>query len=497
MRFVDLKSTMEFLEGVLQDGEFNLHAGRLSRHKLHNTRVSIKFREFYQVITEVIPTPGVQGFNKFNFNKGNLIKFISADRVIFASGNHLNIRSLSPTISIPVKFLLTGDLRSFSTAPPKYYTRQHYFRAYLPQAKIFSHLDEFENSPFQSGRFLHRNIIINFHDTEIRFFQHKQGVVIDALDKITIERFERIIQIIELVSGLLKGRRTSSPAYIFSYSSSKMISPKNVRIHNQTGDTANGFQLFTSRPQDLTYLESKLTVKRDESGKVTSINRSSISKYQRPFCNLALNSICKKIDSSPQMLQAIWIYNSVLAAPLEVQLPSFFVSLEYLAIALGGKNKVAKVLTGTLLGEVENELSQIKKNIKSHFRNEISAAAEDERTALKRLQERVMNKLGSVLSESNNQALIEPFNSNGYILSEDEKKFILSNRNIYIHGNRSLQIIDDRTRLKYTKDCFIIQKLVGILFLKSAGFCGYILNNLKMYDYMFESKVKEKLFEKI
>jgi hypothetical protein len=135
----------------------------------------------------------------------------------------------------------------------------------------------------------------------------------------------------------------------------------------------------------------------------------------------------------------------------------------------------------------------IWKKIKTQF---LKSLSEIKSIALTKEQnDFIKRKIENLNQPTNKDTLIQPFAKLGYTLSDEEIKCI-GYRNRSLHGNLPIEKNEDEIdKLFYVNLMF--HKLCSIIILKTIGFEGYIINNIKLHAKNIKRIFNEDGFIKI
>ncbi len=151
--------------------------------------------------------------------------------------------------------------------------------------------------------------------------------------------------------------------------------------------------------------------------------------------------------------------------------------IEVSNLSLEMQGAVCNVMLETLVhsGSSQNlATKEVWDEIKEHFEKLINDLYSS-KTITDIHKQTMLNKLSSFNRSSNQEDLVQPFESIGYTLQNYEKEVIKS-RNIFLHG-RILGKTHEESYYKVLYACLELQKLCALLIFRKAGYEGYIVNN--------------------
>lgn len=507
-----LAETINLVNNVTAPQDFIVKVGKSTKHSFNERSISLsnKNNKNSFLITTVIKK-GVQNNKEIEVGREVQVKLKNEKQNIFTKGKYIIPHNISypDFLNDSLEKQISGEITSLSTRDFKFYEQDRYYRVLLPldaKVRFFGDFTGYRLSI--DGINQHETLIkILINNNELQLFTYSGAnkrfyLVIDSLSKTSLDDFQRKVNAILLAYAFLKGSYLGSEGFILSFKDADFIKPESLLAIILSGGIKNGFPIHTTKPYSLIGIRQKAKYKKDANGNIVGLDNSNLQKYMVEFPSECLSKLCELICNKGGILRAVILFVSNSAVTLEMRIPTLFVALENISrILVGGDTSIPKII------EDKNIEDEIKNIVKASIK-EIKKVKTKHKATLKdpnQVKEydasfaRIESKLHGFNSGTNNKKLIEPFLKFGYQLSAEESDIIMMHRNKFLHGSDFMPLdVDYNLEFKELFHMTMrLHTLIAVLLLKASGYAGYILNNAKIYDYISERKLKEKIFIKI
>lgn len=509
-----LCETLKLIEDISIDQKLKVKVGRTKNHAFNDRVFNFsKGKNSYCFNTTTLIKKGVQTDKEIEVKRETEVKLFNDERQFFTKGKFIIPSKISypgfgDPNSQPLKYI-EGSINSFSNKSKSFYKNQRRYRIILPIHREINLWGDFTGWHYTiDGKNTFGTLIkLTINKKEFHFFVHKTKekkyfIVIDAINKQTLEEFQNSANSILLAYAFLKGEYHGKEAYILTYMNNEFKTPSSILSVILGGGIYGGFPIHSTKPHSLFSIKKKTKYKKDENGKIIGVDGDHLKKYMVEFPHESLSKLCELIFNNGGVLRAVILFINNHSATLELKIPMLFVALENITkVLIGGDVSVPKLI------EDDKIIKELKAVVKTAVK-EINTVERDNKKPTFNTEElkdykanfsRIKSKFHDFNKGTNNKKLIEPFLNFGYLLSDEEKDLIFVHRNKFLHGDDYMSLEED---YEYEfKELFHIsmrlQRMIAVLLLKASEYSGYILNNVRIYDYISEKTIKEDIFIKI
>lgn len=509
-----LSDTLKLIEDIAKEQKFKVTVGKTKGHAFNNREFNFsKANDSYSFNTTTLIRKGVQTDKEIEVKRETEVKLVSEERQLFTKGKYIIPSKISypgfeDPESLPIKYI-EGSINSISTKNKSFYKRQRCYRIILPVHREINLWGDFTGWHYtvDGKRTFGTLVKLTINNKEFHFFTHKTKdkkhyIVIDSLNKQTLDEFQKTVNSILLAYAFLKGEYHGKEANILTYKNSNFKTPASILSVILGGGIYGGFPVHSTKPHSLVSIKQKTKYKKDKNGKIIGIDDEHLKKYMVEFPHESLSKLCELICNKGGILRAVILFVNNHTATLELKVPTLFVALENVTkVLIGGDVSIPRLV------EDEKIIKEIKAIVKASVKgvntvekeNKQSTFSAEELKDYKATFERIRGKFHDFNKGTNNKKLIEPFANFGYALSEEEENLIIKHRNKFLHGDDYMSLEEDY-EFEF-KELFHIsmrlQRMIAVLLLKASDYSGYILNNARIYDYISEKTIKEDIFIKI
>jgi len=509
-----LSATLKLLEDISKEQKFKVKVGATKYHAFNDREFNFsKQEDSYLFNTTTLIRKGVQTGKELEVKRETEVRLINEDRQLYTKGKYIIPSKISypgfEDINSPLEKYIEGSINSVSTKNKKFYNNERCYRIILPVNREINLRGDFTGWHYtvDGNRSFSTLVKLTINNKEFHFFAHKTKdkkhyIVIDAINKQTLEDFQKTANSILLAYAFLKGEYHGKEAHIFTYTSTDFKTPASILSVILGGGIYSGFPVHSTKPHSLISIKQSTRYKKDEYGKIIGVDDEYLKKYMVKFPHESLSKLCELICNKSGILRAVILFINNHSATLELKIPTLFVALENVTkVLIGGDVKVPKLI------EDNKILKEIKAVIKSTVKGIDTIARENKQLTFstEELKEynatfsRIKGKFHDFNKGTNNKKMIEPFLKFGYALSQEEEDLIFKHRNKFLHGDNYMSLEEDY-EFEF-KELFHIsmrlQRMIAVLLLKASDYSGYILNNARIYDYISEKTMKEDIFIKI
>lgn len=507
----NIQVTLLALEHTLNRQAYNAKVENKNGHSFDGRDFDCAFEDGRMSFeTSTIVGTGLQTHQEIKVRSETQVRLTSGQGTLFVKGKNLLVDSIGYDDNNPkgLRKVLKGTFTSFSTKPYTYYRTKRLYRMLMPLKERFRTHGDFIGWGFTvDGKAKMDTLLrLQINGIEFHFYpceeQNKYYLVIDANSPMDKAGFMQHANAILLTYALLKGKYYGEQAFLLSYKNKNFAQPQSQETLLLGGGTTDGFRIHTTNPYSILAQNRDTKYKKDESGKITSIDNSDYVKYMVEFPSDPFQKLAQMICNKGGILRAVILMVSNASATLEIKVPTLFVALENVTrVLVGNDRSVPKLVEDpALVGAMKAVIKKAAKEICAIEKNNRPfGALPEELKEYKANFERICSKLHAYNNGTNNKKLAGPFTKFGYVLSKEEEDLIYIHRNKFLHGEDFVSLeVSYETEFK---DLFHIslrlQKLISVLLLKEAGYIGYIINNPKLHDYITGRRLKEDYFQYI
>lgn len=510
----DLSETIKLMEEISKEQKFKVRVGRSKNHAFNDREFNFsKANDSYTFNTTTIIRNGIQTDKEIEVKRETEVKLINSERQLFTKGKYIIPSNISypgfDDFTSPPEKHIEGSIHYISTKNNSYYKKQRCYRIILPVNREIRLWGDFTGWHYTIDGNQAFDILVKLiiNNKEFHFFTHKTKdkkyfIVIDSINKQTLEDFQKTTNSILLAYAFLKGEYHGKEAHILTYSSNNFKIPSSISSIILGGGIYGGFPVHSTKPHSLVSIKQRTKYKKDKSGKIIGIDDKDLKKYMVEFPHESLSKLCELICNKGGILRAVILFVNNHTATLELKVPTLFIALENVTkVLIGGDVSVPKLIEDDkIINEIKVVVKTAVKGINTvEKENKQSTFSKEELKDYKAAFERIRGKFYDFNKGTNNKKLIEPFANFGYKLSEEEENLILIHRNKFLHGDDYMSLEQDY-ELEF-KELFhismLLQRMIAVLLLKASDYSGYMLNNVRIYDYISEKTIKEEIFIKI
>lgn len=509
-----LSDTLKLIEDISKEQKFKVKVGKTKNHPFNNREFNFsKTNDSYAFNTTTLISKGIQTDKEIEVKRETEVKLTNDERQLFTKGKYIIPSKISypgfeDPDSPPIKYI-EGNINSISTKNKNYYKKERSYRIVLSVHRKITLFGDFTGWHYtvDGNRTLNTLVKLTINGKEFHFFTHKTKdkkfyIVIDAINKQTLEDFQKTANSILLAYAFLKGEYHGKEAHILTYTNNSFKTPANVLSVILGGGIYGGFPVHSTSPHSLVSIKQKTKYKKDKKGNIIGINDEDLKKYMVEFPHESLSKLCELICNKGGVLRAVILFINNHSATLELKVPTLFVALENVTkVLIGGDVSVPKLIEDNkIIKELKTVVKTAVKGIGTVEKdNKKSTFTANELKEYNANFSRIKGKFHDFNKGTNNKKLIEPFINFGYALSDEEKDLIYVQRNKFLHGDDYMSL-EENYEFEF-KELFHIsmrlQRMIAVLLLKASDYSGYILNNARIYDYISEKTIKEDIFIKI
>lgn len=465
----NLITAFKLLQDISKGGTFKIKS---KPHPLNGREITIaKDKGGFTFETTTLIKKGIQNSNEFILRAPDLK--ISNDYFVTKKSYVANKVQYGDTFK-----MVSGtiqSMRSVSLAEKSYY-----WRLLIPISQTIDIRHSFEWWSFLSNGQPHAQLLKLFHNsTEIHFYGYKNGnqhyAAVDALEGLSLKRFQEIVYAILLIYGLLKGKFYSGEGFFVAYSDHELRDAKGVVYQQMSSSIYNLPGIHTSNPY--TGID-QASFRRNNKGGIPKIFMNGRSKGIDLFPAAVFENLLNLLLEKDKIRDALTQIVLNQQATLEIRIPILYVALETISgvISTGG-DKDLKPIKDKKRAE---KLTQLLKATTEQF-------AKDEGFSKTQIEELtpLIKRLSGLNNPPNSDKLSKVFQLVGYDLREWDK-LAINERNAFLHGfTPKLKVSADEYGFKEFYDLSLrLHFLLCVLLLKKAGFEGKILNYNKLHEHI-------------
>lgn len=333
----------------------------------------------------------------------------------------------------------------------------------------YTHYSFIQSQPFKVGMNIRMAGLCQFKisNTSFQLFDYKKGefnyIIIDSLDSISPEEFERKISCVVYVLGFITGSLARDEMYI-------------VQSADKSFREFTGFQFRKIEESVLT----GITV-------VDPDMFYQLTKRKDVKCHIPINAfsnLCEVSFNDHRFLRALKIITESNKYPLEIRASTYSVTLETLKniILEENKEKINPIKKRVVARKLIKNIKEITEEIPdSEFNNKKS----------------ILNRIEQINQVPNADGFELAFTLLGIKLNETDKR-CLKLRNDFLHGRIPFE--DEKNQDPKQLQFFVykLHFLVSSLILKYCGYSGIVKNHAKVFDVFHGKKnYPEAIFRSI
>lgn len=325
-----------------------------------------------------------------------------------------------------------------------------------------------------------KDTIIHVYPCE---FNKRKFMVVESLTETTREKMQEYVYSVSLTIGIITGNIHLGKCYAFSSTTSGYVEQVVLAYETMRTSSNSNMKIFTT---NMYYIREIL-----KNNKVKQINKIPLYNENDEFqAHLQdwlqpemIQSLFSLIQNDANIARAVVTLIESDNFPLEYQ-----ASVRAIVIETIAHTKVVAPIPNKLWRKIADDMNNVIDKYTIDQSNEEEAITPEISSLLKK-------KINNMNSPTNADALAQPFNDVGYILTENDRAAI-KERNRFLHG----RLFDGTAEEQADKLFYIslmLHKLSYIIILKLAGFNGYILNNPLLYNCKDAVKAGEHVLIKI
>lgn len=352
-------------------------------------------------------------------------------------------------------------------------SKASYFRSIIPLSKKLTFFNLIETESFYNDELSSRGLVkLNFtgHEFEVYIIERekKKYLCTECASKLTTEDFMEFNWSIKVALGYLLGHLPQDDEYFFAYNKREMKQSSGFIYQQQRDSIRTIYTPINTNPYGW---KMKRSIADEYYGKIQEIN------------SLQLSKLCELIYNEEDIKAILLLITESLSRSLLLMPAGLSVALEGLSSYFYQKDisKIRPIKDNSLGKRFISEL----KNIVDRYETEEGFTG----------YEILLSKILNINSPTNREKLKAPFSYQEINLTGVDEE-ILEYRNDFLHGNLNLK--PQKGKKSYTMDSFEISlrllTLLNMCILKMAGYCGYIINHVKMQEKGLNKKIKEDYY---
>lgn len=399
---------------------------------------------------------------------GKNIQFKVTDAFIYNKGASFTPTSRNHNVKIKIHEFKNKSSRS-KTA--------HYFRKIIPIKTSFHFHNIISHQSYEHDGGVSTIGLVQLEVCSKRFHvfevenNKKRFLVMDCLDKFTIDEFSEITWSVSVALGYLTGHLLQDEEYIFYYRSKQHRKLSNYEYSQRRDSIKSFYTPVNANPY--------AWVKRNKAadyyyGKISEITPVQLSQF------------CKLIHTEDDIKAIVLLITESINRSLLLMPAGLSVALEGLSEFFWSKNS--------------ETIKPIKDpGLASAFKKELTATLEK----YKEMEgfsgyEIMLSKIANINSPTNREKLKCPFTFLNILLTPVDEE-VIEYRNDFLHGNINLNV--KKGKKKYAMDSFEISlrllTLLNMVLMKMAGYKGYIINHAKTQERGLKKVINEQYYREI
>ena len=309
-----------------------------------------------------------------------------------------------------------------------------------------------------------------FHVFEVEN-NKKRYLVMDCLDKLTIDYFSEITWSVSVTLGYLTGHLLQDEEFTFYYRTKQHRRLVNYEYSQRRDSIKSFYTPVNANPYSW--------VKRNKAadfyyGKITEITP------------VQLSTLCNLIHKEYDIKAIVLLITESISRSLLMMPAGLSVALEGLSEFFWSKNMetIKPIEDAGLATAFKKELAVILEKYK-----EMEGFSG---------YETMISKIANINSPTNREKLKSPFTVLNILLTPVDEE-VIEYRNDFLHGNINLNV--RKGKKKYTMDSFEISMrlltLLNMILMKMAGYQGYIINHAKTQEKGLKKIINEEYYREI
>lgn len=419
----------------------------------------------------------VSSFDYLHLDTGDNIKALVSGKNIqlrvtdaFISNKGASFTQTSRNHSIKIK------IHEFKNKSSRSKTA-YYFRKIIPIKTSFQFHNIISSQSYEHDGGISTIGLVQFEVCSKKFHvfevenNKKRYLVMDCLDKLTVDDFSEITWSVSVALGYLTGHLLQDEEYIFYYRTKQQRKHVNYEYSHRRDSIKSFYTPVNTNPY--------AWVKRNKTadyyyGKITEITP------------VQLSTLCNIIHKEYDIKAIVLLITESISRSLLMMPAGLSVALEGLSEFFWSKNM--------------ETIKPIKDaGLATAFKKELAVTLEK----YKEMEgfsgyEIMLSKITNINSPTNREKLKCPFTVLNILLTPVDEE-VIEYRNDFLHGNINLNV--RKGKKKYAMDSFEISMrlltLLNMILMKMAGYHGYIINHVKTQEQGLKKKINEEYYREI
>lgn len=419
----------------------------------------------------------VSSFDYLHLDTGDNIKPLVSGKNIqfkvtdaFISGKGASFTQSSRNHSIKIKI---HEFKSKSSRSKTAY----YFRKVIPIKTSFHFHNIISDQSYEHDGGVSTRGLVEFEVCSKKFHvfevenNKKRYLVMDCLDKLTINDFSEITWSISVALGYLTGHLLQDEEYTFYHQNKQHKRLANYE-YSQSRDSIKSFYTpVNANPY--------AWVKRN---KIADFYYGKIPEVTP----VQLSTLCNLIHKEDDIKAIVLLITESISRSLLLMPAGLSVALEGLSEFFWSKNKeTIKPIKDAVLATAF--IKELTVTLEKYKETEGFSGHEIMRT-----------KITNINSPTNREKLKSPFTVLNILLTPVDEE-VIEYRNDFLHGNINLNV--RKGKKKYPMDNFEIAMrlltLLNMILMKMAGYEGYIINHAKTQEQGLKKIINEEYYREI
>ncbi|EAY24059.1 hypothetical protein [Microscilla marina] len=467
------KDIIPSLQKVVKLMEPSCFTIKCNKHYLDSKTLTIK-KESREYGFELEPS-AVNDLEAFPFSPDTVIELFNENSTLFFQGEKLFLNKISHDTNL--NEIGSGSLSELTTTSSAKSFDDKYLRQVIPvgEKNKAPDLTDFEIRGYVTPQNLQTFLVCcSVSNEKFHIYTHKlnkqEFLVIDCLNKTSIDIFKQKCYCILLALGFITGQLTLNETYILSFEDEAMQAPLNIKYSSSSPSISTKTSVFES------YIYTHNTNSKEEIKGDSENKKEDGKKYIFRFPEQVFSNLVTLFFNHDELERAAILLIHGNSITLELALPGYYVAIEAIAQyfkknVFTNKQDSTPIKDKKIARELRQKMLEIAKEIKTE--SKLGDGEFDLKTIEAKIND--MNKL------TNRAALSKPFEHFGYTLLVGEQP-TLTERNTYLHGRyhgnssspvRLKESIHLEARLNF---------MIDFLLLKLAGFSGKVINHAKRWS---------------
>lgn len=419
----------------------------------------------------------VSSFDYLHLDTGDSIKALVSGKNIqlrvtdaFISNKGASFTQTSRNHSIKIK------IHEFKNKSSRSKTA-YYFRKIIPLKTSFQFHNIISDQSYEHEGVVSTRGLIQFEVCSKTFHvlevenNKKRYLVMDCLDKLTVDDFTEITWSVSVALGYLTGHLSQDEEYTFYYRSKQQRKHVNYEYSQRRDSIKSFYTPVNANPYSW-------------------VNRSKTADYYygkiKEITPVQLSTFCNLIHEEYDIKAIVLLITESISRSLLMMPAGLSVALEGLSEFFWSKNMktIKPIKDAGLATAFKNELALILEKYK-----EMEGFSG---------YEIMLSKIANINSPTNREKLKCPFTVLKILLTPVDEE-VIEYRNDFLHGNINLNA--GKGKKKYAMDSFEISMrlitLLNMILMKMAGYQGYIINHAKTQEKGLKKIINEEYYREI